>query len=450
MLISMYYLQDSIKRLANIATTIKADQERENSILDFTTVRGNVLQAFMDYKAAIEELDHILLNEDSVITLADGMMGMVESNLRNAGSLEAMNLAINTIITPFKEYDFYRYGLYDCSHDAVFQSDPSLNEEYLKSLANSISMSRPLKVLDTYAGAGRNMQRFKRNYNGQLELYVVDVESEISSENKPEFHRIALGELKGSTISNEVFDVVISAPPQSFQKEGKNYIEKIERDYLYKSINYLRSGGLMVYVIPITHLYREICQHLAKNLTEIEIRLDGRNVYISGYRNMDKDRVVDKDKLIELRTLILNRDNEKYSMSNALPAAHIPAAALPVKMFRGSRLDEEEFHTMFEHSNATAMFLKDQNVEKLSENTKTPLLPFNVGQLGLILTSGCLDGVIDEGNGYSHVVKGRVIKKKESQVEVTEERGQVDMTEITSNRVEINAFLADGTYKCLA
>ena len=424
MLISMYYLQDSIKRLANIATTIKADQERENSILDFTTVRGNVLQAFMDYKAAIEELDHILLNEDSVITLADGMMGMVESNLRNAGSLEAMNLAINTIITPFKEYDFYRYGLYDCSHDAVFQSDPSLNEEYLKSLANSISMSRPLKVLDTYAGAGRNMQRFKRNYNGQLELYVVDVESEISSENKPEFHRIALGELKGSTISNEVFDVVISAPPQSFQKEGKNYIEKIERDYLYKSINYLRSGGLMVYVIPITHLYREICQHLAKNLTEIEIRLDG--------------------------TLILNRDNEKYSMSNALPAAHIPAAALPVKMFRGSRLDEEEFHTMFEHSNATAMFLKDQNVEKLSENTKTPLLPFNVGQLGLILTSGCLDGVIDEGNGYSHVVKGRVIKKKESQVEVTEERGQVDMTEITSNRVEINAFLADGTYKCLA
>jgi hypothetical protein len=197
-------------------------------------------------------------------------------------------------------------------------------------------------------------------------------------------------------------------------------------------------------------MYKEVCQYLAKNLKDIQIRLDGIHVYICGYRNTDKNREADKDVLIALRTLQLNRSNDCYSLDNPLNSFTLPLPATQVLTFRGSKLDETEFAAMYEKSNATETFLKEQRVDKLSDNAKSPLLPFNVGQLGLILTSGCLDGVIDEGNGICHAVKGRVIKKRDVQKEVDNEKDKIDVTEIVANRVEINAFLADGTYKCLA
>ena len=39
---------------------------------------------------------------------------------------------------------------------------------------------------------------------------------------------------------------------------------------------------------------------------------------------------------------------------------------------------------------------KSINIEKQSTR---PLLPFNMGQIGLVLTSGCLDGVVEEYEG---------------------------------------------------
>ena len=94
-------------------------------------------------------------------------------------------------------------------------------------------------------------------------------------------------------------------------------------------------------------------------------------------------------------------------------------------------------------------FWKEQNIDDLNQE-KHPLLPFNVGQIGLVLTSGFLDGVVDEGNGFYHAVKGRVVRKIDSDNEIRAESNSIEVNETTTNRVEINAFLPDGTYKKLA
>ena len=107
---------------------------------------------------------------------------------------------------------------------------------------------------------------------------------------------------------------------------------------------------------------------------------------------------------------------------------------------------------------ATYFFLKqkvskflspeNQKVEKLDETIKNPLLPFNIGQLGLVLTSGCLDGIVEEGDGYSHLIKGRVSKQT---IEVeTEKNNNIEITETTVNKVEINVLLPNGEFKVLA
>lgn len=454
---SMYYLNDSVRRLGNIAKTIEEDKKKEKSTLDFTTVRGNTLQAFIDYKSAVLEAIFLIAEPDPTLLTARTMMDLIESSLMKAKDFDEMKQAMASIISLFSEYDRYSYyELWNCKISARSNRNEfptSFSYEYLKQLTEGFKgMTRPITVLNPYIGNCDSALVIKDVYCEPMNLYAVDVNQTLRNTEKQEFHRLIIGDLKGATISHDVFDVVLAAPPTSLDRKGKNYIEKIERDYLQRSLSYVRDGGVFAFAIPVTHLYKEMCQYLAKNLKDVQIRLlDKKIAFICGYRNMDKSRTVDRAAHLALRTLILNLDDEKYDCSKTpLKALTLPLAAMEVKMFRGSKIDESEFPKMYAESSATQSFLDSQKVEKLSENTKTPLLPFNVGQLGLILTSGCLDGVIDEGDGYYHVVKGRVVKKNDVSHDVSAERGRVDVTKVESNRVEINVFLADGTYKRLA
>ena len=107
----------------------------------------------------------------------------------------------------------------------------------------------------------------------------------------------------------------------------------------------------------------------------------------------------------------------------------------------------EELYDIVETSGVLDEFFETQKVEKIGESTTKPLLPFNIGQLGLVLTSGCLDGIIDEGDGHYHLVKGKVSKKSETTREVSD--GVLEESETISNRVEINVLLPNGEYKIL-
>ena len=454
MLLAMHYLKDSLVRMRSLTATIEKNLEKEEHKMVFEVVKGNAVQAFMDYKSAVEELMYLLEEPDMTLRTANNIATMLERMFSSAAEFEEVKDAMVTALAPFDNYDgfdSYDYFATKSEQRRSFRNG-HISSIYMDLLANAMpkNVTRPLKVVDPYTYDGSRAFMLMDRYDKPLQVYGIDTNMDILLGDKSRFERLVVGELKGSMVTNDVFDVLLLAPPVSLEKKGKNVIEKIERDYLHKTINYLRPDGLMIYSIPLTHMYKEVCQYLAKNLKDIQIRLDGIHVYICGYRNTDKNREADKDVLIALRTLQLNRSNDCYSLENPLNSFTLPLPATQVLTFRGSKLDETEFATMYEKSNATETFLKEQRVDKLSDNAKSPLLPFNVGQLGLILTSGCLDGVIDEGNGICHAVKGRVIKKRDVQKEVDNEKDKIDVTEIVANRVEINAFLADGTYKCLA
>ena len=92
-------------------------------------------------------------------------------------------------------------------------------------------------------------------------------------------------------------------------------------------------------------------------------------------------------------------------------------------------------------------FYKQVDDHKILTDTQ-PLLPFNIGQVGLVLTSGRLDGVIEEPGDRYHIIKGRTIKYTENiqnNIENNEER-----IKKISNRVQIKAFGADGTFKSIS
>ncbi len=77
-----------------------------------------------------------------------------------------------------------------------------------------------------------------------------------------------------------------------------------------------------------------------------------------------------------------------------------------------------------------------------------PLLPFNMGQIGLVLTSGCLDGVVEEYEGQYHAIKGMVTKVRD--FNNSRENNDETSIETISNKVQINLLTPDGKFIELA
>ena len=77
-----------------------------------------------------------------------------------------------------------------------------------------------------------------------------------------------------------------------------------------------------------------------------------------------------------------------------------------------------------------------------NQNTRRPLIPFSPGQLGLVLVSGDIDGIIDEGDGCYHVIKGSVYRNPTT---TTEEDGTVSTRKTTYNvATSVTVMLANG------
>ena len=73
-------------------------------------------------------------------------------------------------------------------------------------------------------------------------------------------------------------------------------------------------------------------------------------------------------------------------------------------------------------------------------------MPFNLGQIGLILTSGELDGIVEEIPGVNHVIKGMTVKTVSSEEIRDSQTNTVTCKNTISNMVQLNAFTADGDF----
>jgi hypothetical protein len=457
MLISMYYLRDCIVRLNSMHKLLEKVKDDEENGIDLDTVKSNFYGITLEMSNALAEsafgLNQPYMFSGTLMTLKHAI-----KSVQNSDERVTLLEAIEVILAPYAEYDFemleassykenFRYShMYD---------EAGVDPEVIKSIAESIRVhhDRTINVIDPRCRQGVNAAAFKRNYP-HSKLWGMGLSENKLEETKKRFDRVALGTLKGSNVSNDVFDVLLLQPDISLERAGERLLIKKEKELMLKALNYLRTGGVVVLALPFFRFYKDICLFMAKNFSNLQIRKyesTGFNksgiVYVTGVRKVDRE--IDEDDYTSLR-YAFDFESIPDIMEQPFEPVTLPSFELDVKSFRGSILDPDEVRRIYESSPCVAQFWGAQQVEKLSENAKNPLLPFNVGQLGLVLTSGCLDGVVDEGNGHFHVVKGRVIKKVDSASDVDMQNNQVEVIETTSNRVEINVFLPDGMHKILA
>lgn len=444
MLFCKYILKDRVLKLEKLNKSFKESQEDVE--IEIQRTFANIY----DIRLAMEEC----INASSRPRLYSLMMNSIKAynkeliEIKSAPELKAI---INNIIDLFSDFDYQEEDTTTYSYDSL-SNIRTLDTWPLDPIKEHISkMNREVTLFESDCSTG-DCFNFLQSPN--LLAYGTEKSNDISIA-KEYATKVVKGELKGSRISNDAFDYLIakcSIKPTLKQNMRVNSVFRYEKDYIFNINRYLRPGGILLIAIPYYRMYKDTAEMIAKNYHNVKVFKstgaywqEKKYIYIYGQKNTTKgfDNKAYEDLRKAYNPDLLEDFDENLVLDYVLPPKHIP-----IETFRGSVLDMEELHYLVQNSGAVDEMFKNQNVEKIGESSTRPLLPFNIGQIGLVLTSGCLDGIIDEGEGHYHLVKGQVSKKTDLESNIS--NGVIDETEIISNRVEINILLPNGEFKTLA
>lgn len=458
MLFSLYTIRENMSRIRNLNEQIKLDTKE-----DGLAIYKNKFYAFA-YDIALATGEAYFTTGRDIF---DSKYRNVLMEIRNAQVAEdaaSLKSAMNMICQEFESMNFRDYDSSDLNRFAqqwhyayIHRQQKDLSESIpLSEIAKKIvpTGNRDLTLFYPDCYNGENIGPFRDIPNNIL-AYGNESNDAMLSRAKLCMHKVVKGILRGSRIQNNAFDIVYVQPKIELEIDEEDVfsVKRIEKNYIADMFKHVRNDGVMVITMPYSRLFKDVCVMLSKHLKNIQIvRAGGLDfsdmgiVHIIGQKESVKEPR--EEEYAKLRVLFEHSRVPKASELDKSIEYTLPRMNIFIDLFKGSALDLEEVELIIEKSSLMEKMWQSQKVEKLDENIKNPLLPFNVGQLGLVLTSGCLDGIVDEQDGYSHLIKGRVSKQiLETE---SEKDGNIEITETTVNKVEINVLLPNGEFKVLA
>lgn len=447
MLLPIQYIKDSCFRLKKMHEYVTKETE-----VAFEAQREKFLSISLDMANALTECAFSFKDADEFQSALTILKNKIKE-VRASQDVTILKNAICSCTNYFrnKNFDSYFIGNYKDNLRAIyFENFPNYEADYnFCAEALKVNSIREVNALEANCKFGFVGSEFKKVIPS-LRLWGVHP---LSGCQRTEYHRLAQGKIKDAIISQNSFDVVILDTPIQANFLTLFNSKKTEIEILRHSLQPLRSGGAFIMKIPYFRLYRDMCVLLCKSLRNIQIRkgpqssfTDNGLVYIMGIRKDDK--IIAPDDFNLLLNAYQSDQLADVSTTPFIPMT-LPDTDLPIKIFRGTDLTDEDIQDAYKESPCRKQFwanLADQNNRSLN---KQPPLPLGVGHIGLVLTSGCLNGIVDEEDGCCHLIKGTTIRYTDVQKDPIDDYHE-SVTETLSSRVYINAFLPDGTYLTLA
>jgi len=221
-----------------------------------------------------------------------------------------------------------------------------------------------------------------------------------------------------------------------------------EKKFLVESLSCLMMEGILVYIIPYYRLTPDICRILCDNFRDIRLyRFTGKEferykqVAILGIRKRKEDG---SGQVKGLAGLALYPETIPMLDSIEENSYIIPLKEKIVEIFKGAVFNVDELSEQFLNSKSIRCLFEKNELDTME---KRPLLPFTIGQIGLIGGSGLLNGLIE--CDAPHILKGRIIKETRQEIKEQEgckgKKGTVtEMTETTVNKMIFNILTVNG------
>lgn len=301
-------------------------------------------------------------------------------------------------------------------------------------------------LLDPCCGCGTALRLLATGNN--CITYGAELDESRAEEAQSRLHRIAVGSFFFSRVSHEAFHVLFLNPPYlSVMGEGGTKARH-EKRFLVESLEKLVIGGLLVYIVPYYRVTGDIARILCDNFTDLSVyRFTGkefdrfRQVAVFGIR---RERANGSAQVPALMAAC--GDSGRIPPLTELPEGRypLPPRPLEVPVFKGTVFNRRELARQLAASPSIAKRLARS---PLDSRERRPLLPLNVGQVGLIGGSGLLNGLV--ACDSPHIVKGRVTKETVVKVNAVREDEHGDpvsreQSETVTNKITFHILTAAG------
>jgi hypothetical protein len=442
----LYSVQQYIKKVNGFKSYIQKIKPSD----DFTLVKERLIESI---DIMLFHLEDIAISKDEDITSSflnsqKTLLISFKNTIVLANNLDDL-VTVTSLLDLLNTDDFNALNEYSLSDKAFNMHYGSREgfigfpEAYLQLLRNTIN-NENINIFFPNCYDASNAAKFRKGDDktyGQTNDYASSARTILT--------RLAKGHIKGSIISNNFFDALFLVSKVGYLEDVDHMgvvKEPNERIEIRNMIKYLRPGGLFLITIPYTRILPSLAMYLSKVLSDVQIvRVPNgdplKRVTIMGTKNLSSKtsnpEIYNKLKLLNYETDTVSIHDLQTNIYN------LPTQELTLEMFRGSELDKSDVLSACEDTMIDSFM--DAQLDPLVVKDQSPLLPFNIGQVGLVLTSGCLDGVIEEMEGINHVIKGMTTKVVSTNREDLEDN-KIKCTETINNQVKINVFTADGKY----
>ena len=297
-----------------------------------------------------------------------------------------------------------------------------------------------VNLFDPCCGEGFALEKLALNENA--DTYGIELDGIRRTNAETRIKRVGFGSFFASRVSYESFHGIFLNPPYLSIIGENGSKTRSEKRFLVESMYNLMQGGVMIYIIPYYRLTMDICTILCNNFENISVYrfLDSefskfKQVVVFGIKKVREENIEAAEKLSQYAMM-----PERIPMIDTLvPESYVlPNTEKTVETFKGEEFNLGELKRQLAASNSVNMLFEKS---KLDAMEKRPLLPLNVGQLGLIGGSGLINGYIDCDS--PHVIKGRIIKE----VRTRENEEMNTLTETRVNKMIFNILTPNGVKK---
>jgi 16S rRNA G966 N2-methylase RsmD len=308
--------------------------------------------------------------------------------------------------------------------------------------------SENCQALDPCCGSGSVNKAFASS--GNVTTYGIELDAYRAAEASQMLDEVIQGSAFDTHAPVESFSLIYLNPPYDFEiGDGKN--QRMERLFLEHVARWLKPGGVLVFVIPFDRVYdcrgiltTQFRDKALYRLTE-PASVVYKQVVLFGVRRSRHERERLTDRAVSDGNWKLQQLTRVYDEIPALPdeadRQYVVPPAPPVKLeYCGLPLDQIE--DALELSPAWRQAQRITHAPK-AEFSGRPLTPLHKGHVGLLCTSGLLNGVFGEGS-ERHVAYWESVKVVDRIEEAGEDTDTTVVREKERFSQRLTLLYADG------
>jgi len=305
-----------------------------------------------------------------------------------------------------------------------------------------------IRILDPCAGMGTAVKHIGDVL--QAETYGIEIDVDRGNQAKGTLDRCLIMDYQNTRISHSAFSLLWNNPPYDWATRDSEIekSERYERTFLRDCACYLRSKGVLVYLIPQRRLDSQIARMLSYRFENISVFRFPEEAYkvfrqlvIFGILKNRPEK--DEEKAEYLKSCGSFGINIPYLPADPPQIYEVPLS--PVKsdfVFRSRDIDPRELQEEIQRYGLFDQIKGMTTPMRTAEKIK-PIMPLRHGHLAQILACGLMNGLVwDKDKKNPLIIKG--ITKKEVQQTIEVEGDSEKHIETDIIKISIHAFNRHG------